>query len=114
MLLLRDGAVTEVAENGMLLAAVDNATYESKSIPLKPGDRLLLYTDGIVEARNGTGQLFGDKSPSAALSDTKRLTPSDAVDHLLASVQRWAKSQDDDLTVLVCDFLGSHSIAQAD
>ena len=107
MLLLRDGAVTEVAENGMLLAAVDTATYESKSIPLKPGDRLLLYTDGIVEARNDAGQLFGDRSLSNALKDTKLLSAAEAVDHLLATVQRWAKSQDDDLTVLICDFLGS-------
>jgi len=106
MLLLREGVVTEVAENGMLLAAVDTATYESKSLPIMPGDRLLLYTDGIVEARNHAGQLFGDESLSTALSDTKHLTPSDAVDHLLASVQRWAKSQDDDLTVLICDFVG--------
>ena len=60
MLLLRDGRVTEIAENGMLLAAVDGATYESKSLPLEPGDRLLLYTDGLIEARNAEGKLFGE------------------------------------------------------
>ncbi|MBS1805995.1 MAG: serine/threonine-protein phosphatase [Acidobacteria bacterium] len=106
MLLLRDGAVTEVSENGMLLAAVDNALYESKSMPLKTGDRLLLYTDGIVEARNDAGQIFGDQSLSTALTDTRNLSSSEAVDHLLATVQRWAKTQDDDLTVLVCDYVG--------
>ncbi|WP_239461967.1 PP2C family protein-serine/threonine phosphatase [Occallatibacter savannae] len=107
MLLLRDGNVTEVAENGLLLAAIENATYESKSLPLQPGDRLLLYTDGIVEARNDAGQLFGDASLSTALKDTRHLTPSGAVDHLLSAVQRWAKSQDDDLTVLICDYVGA-------
>ena len=112
MLLLREGIVTEVAENGMLLAAVDSALYESKSLPLKSGDRLLLYTDGIVEARNDAGQLFGDQSLSTALRDSKHLSPRDAVDHLLATVQRWAKSQDDDLTVLICDYVGaSESLA---
>lgn len=114
MLLLRDGTVTEIAENGMLLAAVESAAYESKSLPLQPGDRLLLYTDGIVEARNGAGQLFGDKSLSVALRDTRHLTPVEAVDQLLATVQRWSKSQDDDLTVLVCDFLGKPALAPAD
>jgi len=112
MLLLREGIVTEVAENGMLLAAVDSALYESKSLPIKSGDRLLLYTDGIVEARNDAGQLFGDQSLSTALRDSKHLSPKDAVDHLLATVQRWAKSQDDDLTVLICDYVGaSESLA---
>jgi len=114
MLLLRKGGVTEVAENGMLLAAVDTATYESKSLPLQAGDRLLLYTDGIVEARNETGQLFGEESLSTALSASKHLNPAEAVDHILSTVQRWAKSQDDDLTVLICDFLGSPSAIAAD
>lgn len=114
MLLLRDGAVTEIAENGMLLAAVETATYDSKTLPLNTGDRLLLYTDGIVEARNNAGQLFGEKALSAALRDSSHLSPAETVDHLLAAVQRWARSQDDDLTVLVCDFVGSPKLAQAD
>jgi|SRR6185503_1610289 len=114
MLLLRDGTVTEIAENGMILAAVETATYESKSLPLKSGDRLLLYTDGIIEARNSAGQLFGDQSLSAALLDSAHLSPLDAVEHLLATVQRWAKSQDDDLTVLICDFIASPNLAVAD
>ena len=42
------------------------------------------------------------------------MTPSEAVDHLIAAVQRWAKSQDDDLTVLVCDFVGEHAPTVAD
>jgi len=110
MLLLRAGGVTEVAENGMLLAAVDDAAYESKSLPLQPGDRLLLYTDGMVEARNDAGQLFGDQSLSNALKNTRHLMPAEAVDQLLGTVQRWAKSQDDDLTVLVCDYVGSPAV----
>lgn len=42
------------------------------------------------------------------------MTPSEAVDHLIGAVQRWAKSQDDDLTVLVCDFIGEPEQAAAD
>jgi len=114
MLLLRGGGVTEIAENGLLLAAVDGASYESKSLPLQPGDRLLLYTDGIVEARNDAGQLFGDDSLSTELKNTRHLAPTEAVDHLLTTVQRWAKSQDDDLTVLICDYVGSPSAVAAD
>ena len=106
MLMLRDGIVTEVAENGLLLAAVDCADYSDKTLALEPGDRLLLYTDGLVEARNAEGELFGEDALAAVLRETKRLTTDEAADRMIASAQQWAKSQDDDLTVLVCDYLG--------
>jgi sigma-B regulation protein RsbU (phosphoserine phosphatase) len=114
MLLLRSGAVTEIAENGMLLAAVDGASYKIKSLPLESGDRLLLYTDGLLEARNAEGKLFGEQSLAAELKTSARLTPKETVDHLIAAVQRWARSQDDDLTVLVCDFVGEPELSAAD
>lgn len=114
MLLLRDGAVTEIVENGMLLAAVPDANYESRSLPLKSGDRLLLYTDGLVEARNAEGRLFGEQSLAAELKSSAGMTPAETADHLVGAVQRWALAQDDDLTVLVCDFVGAPDFAAAD
>jgi phosphoserine phosphatase RsbU/P len=107
MLLLRDGVVTEIAENGMLLAAVEGAIYESRSVALEPRDRLLLYTDGLLEARNAQGKLFGGELLEAELKASAGQAPREAVEHLVGVVQRWARSQDDDLTVLVCDFAGS-------
>jgi len=114
MLLLRNGTVTEIVENGMLLAAVPGANYESKSLSLESGDRLLLYTDGLVEARNAKGKLFGEESLAAELKTSARMTPSETADHLIGAVQAWARSQDDDLTVLVCDFVGAPELAAAD
>ena len=114
MLLLRTGTVTEIAENGMLLAAVDGASYESRSLPMQSGDRLLMYTDGLVEARNAEGKLFGETALSAEFRGTAQLAPAEAVERLIQVVQRWARSQDDDLTVLVCDFVGEPTAVAAD
>jgi sigma-B regulation protein RsbU (phosphoserine phosphatase) len=107
MLLLRNGTVTEISENGLLLGAAENATYSDKTMALEPGDRLLLYTDGLVEARNAEGELFGDERLNAAFHNTKGLAPKETADRIVASVERWGKAQDDDLTVLVCDYLGA-------
>ncbi len=107
MLLLRDGRVVEIAENGLLLAATEDATYTERSMTLERGDRLLLYTDGLLEAKNGDGRLFGDESLAAALRSTAALAPVDAVERIIAEVQRWAATQEDDLTALVCDFVGT-------
>jgi phosphoserine phosphatase RsbU/P len=105
MLLLRNGTVIEVAENGLVLAASEASAYSEKTLALYPGDRLLLYTDGLVEARNSDGKMFGEEAVTAALSSTAALTPAQAADRLIASAQQWAESQDDDLTVLICDFM---------
>jgi sigma-B regulation protein RsbU (phosphoserine phosphatase) len=107
MLLLRDGVVTEISENGMLLAAVNGARYDSKTLSLQRGDRLLLYTDGLVEARDAAGKLFGEASLNAEFKNAGSLAPAAAIDHIIGAVQRWARSQDDDLTVLVCDYVGA-------
>ncbi|MFZ0319017.1 MAG: PP2C family protein-serine/threonine phosphatase [Candidatus Sulfotelmatobacter sp.] len=104
MLLLRNGNVLEVAENGLMLAAFDFAAYKNAIIALEAGDRLLLYTDGLIEAANVRGDFFGQESLSAVLRKTSTLAPADAVTQIISSVQKWSAAQDDDLTVLVCDY----------
>jgi phosphoserine phosphatase RsbU/P len=107
MLLLRGGEVTDVEENGLLLAAFSFATYSTTVHSLEPGDRLMLYTDGIVEAANTEADEFGHDRLSALLRETAELSPQQAADHIVDVVQRWAKAQGDDLTLLLCDYAGA-------
>jgi phosphoserine phosphatase RsbU/P len=58
MLLLRQGSVREIEENGLMLAAFDFAKYSNAAHGLEPGDRLLLYTDGILEATDAFGEIL--------------------------------------------------------
>jgi phosphoserine phosphatase RsbU/P len=106
MLLLRSDEVIPIEENGLLLAIFDCATYSNAALPLHAGDRLLLYTDGIVEAANQSGEFFGHAALCNALRNTSAVSPSEAAERIIASVQQWAPWQEDDLTVLVCDYLG--------
>jgi len=105
MLLLRNGGVIGIEENGLMLAAFDCAAYSNATHRLEPGDRLLLYTDGIVEASNVSGDFFGQEALSDLLRKTGALSPSAAADSIISSVRQWSAKQDDDLTVLVCDYL---------
>ena len=109
MLLLRQGNVQEVQENGLILAAFDFARYSNAAHRLEQGDRLLLYTDGIVEATDASGKFFGQDGLSDLLRATSRLPPSGAADRIIASVEEWSVSQDDDLTVLICDYMRTDS-----
>jgi sigma-B regulation protein RsbU (phosphoserine phosphatase) len=107
MLLLRAGEVVEIAENGLMLAAFSFATYATAVHPLEPGDRLVLYTDGVLEAANGEGEEFGPQRLCGLLKDSARLSAEQAADHIVSSLKRWAGSQNDDLTVLICDYTGA-------
>ena len=104
MLLLRHGSVTEIAENGLILAVFDHAAYTNATHSLEAGDRLLLYTDGIIEAANSAGEFLGQGALVTLLEQTASLDPSEAADKIIASIQRWAPVPEDDLTVLVCDY----------
>ena len=107
MLLLRNGTITRVEENGLMLAAFDFASYANAVHKLESGDRLLLYTDGIIEAANASGDFFGQDSLCELLKSTAKLSSSSAADSIMASVRRWSARQDDDLTVLVCDYVNA-------
>lgn len=104
MLLLRHGEVQEIAENGLILASFEFAAYTNVALALEAGDRLLLYTDGIVEAANALGESFGQDGLSTVLRETGGLAPAAASDRIISSVQGWSALQDDDLTVLICDY----------
>lgn len=104
MLLLRDGAVVEVEENGLMLAVFDFATYSNARLRLEEGDRVLLYTDGIVEAVNAAGEFFGREALSEGLRKAAGHSPAEAADFILSLVQKWSAIQEDDLTLIVCDF----------
>jgi sigma-B regulation protein RsbU (phosphoserine phosphatase) len=113
MLLLRDGAVVEVQENGLILAAFDFATYSNATHRLEQGDRILLYTDGVVEASNATGDFFGREALSQTLAKTTGSSPAEAADLILSSVQKWSATQEDDVTLIVCDFAGSKDVTSS-
>ncbi len=110
MLLVRDGKIVEIVENGLMLAAFSFATYSTAVHPLESGDRLVLYTDGVIEAANAEGEEFGQHRLCALLQERAALSPQETTDHIISSIQLWSKSQNDDLTVLICDYTGATPI----
>jgi sigma-B regulation protein RsbU (phosphoserine phosphatase) len=104
MLLLRKGEVTEFTENGLMLAAFDFASYTTLCSTIEPGDRLVLYTDGLLEAANAKEEEFGRERLHDIVRQSADLSHTQAADRIIASIQSWAAAQNDDLTVLICDY----------
>ena len=103
MLLLREGRVSSIEENGLLMGMFSAAAYNSTKRALLKGDRLLLYTDGVIEATDGGEEEFGPERLSKLLADSAGMAAEQTADLILSTVQGWASIQTDDLTVVVCD-----------
>lgn len=106
----RGGDIEDLLNNGFILGPFPEARYESTERPLEPGDRILMYTDGIVEAFNGRQEEFGAQRTKDLLSASAGLSASDFADRLLHEVKAWTGlgrdgAFDDDLTVIVIDVL---------
>ena len=102
-LLLGAAGVTAIDPTGLPVGTFLSSTYTSTRIRLDPGDTLLLYTDGVIEARDGGGSEYGSDR-LAALLDGCRGASSDAVAAAVAAdvaAHRGAAPRTDDLTLMV-------------
>jgi sigma-B regulation protein RsbU (phosphoserine phosphatase) len=100
-----DGTLTELDTDGMALGIVDDWPYEEGTCQLGPGDLVVLYTDGVTEARSPDGELYGE----ARLADIVAATAgAEAVaDAIVAAATAHAEDAvQDDLTVLVLEVKG--------
>ncbi|HYX67874.1 MAG TPA: SpoIIE family protein phosphatase [Terriglobales bacterium] len=60
-LLVSEGKVVRLQNSNFPVGLLPDATYEAGSCRLKPGDRLIMVTDGVTEAENAAGDFFGDE-----------------------------------------------------
>jgi sigma-B regulation protein RsbU (phosphoserine phosphatase) len=101
LLYRRDGAYEWLGEGGPVLGVIPGAAYAAGSAQLRPGDRLILYTDGISEAMDPTGEEFGEERLLRLLNG-----PAEGAETLrariLATVTEFAHGNfHDDATLLV-------------
>jgi sigma-B regulation protein RsbU (phosphoserine phosphatase) len=105
-LLATAGGVAELAPTGILMGRLSRADYAERSLPIAPGDRLLLFTDGIPECPSPAGELFGDARLQAFVAERDGLAPEPLAAALLDRLGRWSgaageRGLADDLTLVV-------------
>jgi sigma-B regulation protein RsbU (phosphoserine phosphatase) len=86
-----------------------NEAYDDNKFSFDVGDRLLLYTDGLLEAENRAGESFGDAALPAFIKEKQDFGAEQFVDVLLKEVLAWScdgtrERQEDDITIMVIDF----------
>ncbi len=97
------GEVLELAENGLILGPFRKASYTNAIAPFEPGDRLLLYTDGIIEATVSDGEPFGPVRLREFAAAQANSEPAAFANTLMDTVS--IHEQEDDLTIVVAEAL---------
>jgi sigma-B regulation protein RsbU (phosphoserine phosphatase) len=99
-----DGVVSarELDGGGMVVSTLGAAAWTSHEVTLAEGELLLLYTDGLIEARNENGRLLGLDGVAAALATVAEPAPQAIVDICLdAALSFRAPTRRDDITLVV-------------
>lgn len=74
---------------------------EDSELTLEDGDLMVLYSDGITEARNTSGAMFGIERLAAVIEATREGAVERIRDRVLDAVAAWTSIQEDDITILV-------------
>jgi serine phosphatase RsbU (regulator of sigma subunit) len=98
----------QLNETGLLLGVRPDERYLEVEFTILGGDRLLLYTDGLLEAENAAGQSFGDVALAQFIQARQDLGAELFVEQLLKGVLDWSREsgqpgQSDDITMVVID-----------
>jgi len=107
-LIRRNGALARLASSGLPLGMLSDATYEVLEERLQPGDRVVLFSDGLSEAENAEGEFF-DKAGLAQVIG-EHLAP--GCEELRAALEQAVMGfiasplPDDDVTIVVVEYAG--------
>jgi sigma-B regulation protein RsbU (phosphoserine phosphatase) len=99
----RDGNVEYLTEGGVALGVLPGAHFEDRPMVIRPGDVLVLYTDGVSEAESPSGEQFGLARIEETLGRLAHRTAREILEGLIGAVRAFAgeRGQNDDLTLLV-------------
>lgn len=101
VLLTADGDASLVGKPGMIVGALERSDVPDTSLTLEPGDALILYTDGVVEARRGT-ELFGTPRLLDLVESCRGLDADAIAGRILDAIREFQGGEgDDDVAILV-------------
>jgi sigma-B regulation protein RsbU (phosphoserine phosphatase) len=110
----RDGVSPLENFGGISLGLVERSPYQSGRIVLRPGDALLLYTDGVTEAMDPSHALYSDQRLERFLGNNRSSTPRQIIGDLISDVRYFAggEPQSDDITVLALHYFGTKGMTE--
>jgi serine phosphatase RsbU (regulator of sigma subunit) len=102
----RGSKLERIESNGIVFGVMPDPDYPVCEMPISSGDRFVLYTDGVIEPENASGESFGDHKLEEVVRKYQSGPPSELVDQLLSEIRHWqpaSMAQQDDITIIAID-----------
>lgn len=98
--------IAELDAVGLPLGLIAEMDYEEKEVVIEPGEIILFYSDGLVEAHNGQAEMFGEKRVSQLLSTYQNRNGHTLIDAALVELALFTGAdweQEDDVTLMTME-----------
>ena len=97
------GTLEELPPTGIVLGAIENREYYSRTVTIGSGDIIVMYTDGVTESINTQEELFGEERLNAVIRKNAGLSATEILEKILQAVREYTVDmpQFDDITLLV-------------
>ena len=106
LLLWKNDNLERIESNGLLFGVIPDPEFPVRELCLDSGERLLLYTDGLIEPQNARGEFFGDRKLAEVLRRNQSRPPIQLAEEILSEIHVWRPAelpQQDDITLVVID-----------
>jgi serine phosphatase RsbU (regulator of sigma subunit) len=97
-----DGSIVRLSEGGPAFNRLFRGAYEEREMALAPGDRLVLFTDGVSEAMDGSGEMFGEERIEELVTDCRDLGATELQQTIVDAASAYTGGElEDDVTLVV-------------
>jgi len=104
----KSGVAVPLGDGGMPVGLIKDATYSSVNCTLEKGDRLYLYSDGMIECENANGEFYGSDRLLARIQEWRDLPIDELGDLFDGEIAQWNGSEtfEDDVSMVILEYTG--------
>ncbi len=109
-IIMRSNGYSEYLDKGgTIIGMNDIVPFEEEQILLQEGDKIILYTDGIIEYQNNDGEYFGEDRLYSILNGSQKEKVETVLDRILSSINDFGKGREfqDDITLIAIEYKGT-------